>query len=187
MIPWDSKGIIGCRRFLEKVYNLSHKKIAKTDSDKNIKVLLNKTIKKVSEDIELMKFNTAISSMMEFANAWQVSEVGLDRGDSQRFLVILLPFAPHLTEELWQALKFKGMCSQQKWPQYDEKFIQDEKIMLMIQVNGKVRDKIETTVGIGQKEAEEIVLKSPKIKQWIKGKKTKKIIFVPDKIINIVI
>lgn len=187
MIPWNSKGIVGVRRFLEKIYNLSNKKSLAQKSPEGLKLLLNKTIKKVSEDIESMKFNTAVSSMMEFANAWQISESSLDKKDLQDFLIILSPFVPHLAEELWQNLKFKGQCSKQKWPKYDEKLAKDEKIMLIVQVNGKVRDKVEFTAGISQKDAERIVLKSPKIKNWIGGKKISKIIFVPDKLINIVI
>ena len=187
MIPWDQKDIIGCRRFLEKIYNLTHKKVSKRNGDDNLKILLNKTIKKVSEDIELMKFNTAISSLMGFTNAWQVSDNALDKKDVHNFLIILSPFAPHLTEELWKVTGFPGFCSQQKWPNYNEKLVKEEKIFLIIQINGKLRDKIEVSSGISQKKAEELAFGSSKIKEWIKNKKAKKIIFVPDKLINIVI
>lgn len=184
MIPWDQKGIIGARRFLEKVYNLSYKKIGEKTSE-NLKVQLNKTIKKVSEDVELMKFNTAVSSMMRFVNEWNLAPHGLDKKNLQKFLVILSPFAPHVAEELWNVLKFKGTCSQQKWPAYQE--VKEEKVLLIIQINGKVRDKIEIQAGLSQDKAKEISLGSPKIKEWLKGGEPKKIIFVPNKLINIVI
>ena len=187
MIPWDQKGIVGCRRFLEKVYNLTHKKVVEKSGDVNLKLILNKTIKKVGDDVELMKFNTAISSLMEFTNKWQVSDAGLDSKDLQKFLSILSPFAPHLAEELWKEVGFTGFCSQQKWPKYDEKLVKEEKIFLIVQINGKLRDRIEVSSGLSQEKAEVMAFGSTKIQEWIKGKKAKKVIFVPDKLINIVI
>lgn len=214
MIPWDTKGIIGSRRFLEKIYKLAQAKELSKKTDDALRSLLHKCMKKVSEDIEPMKFNTAVSALMEFANAWSRSadggssvksghgsSHGLDERDLKDFLVILSPFAPHLAEELWsrlqsnrgsstksgKALGFKGLCSAQRWPRFDKKLIQEDRVMFIVQVNGKVRDKIEMKSEIGQKEAEEIVLKSEKVKNWIGKKKLKKIIFVPNKLINIVI
>jgi leucyl-tRNA synthetase len=187
MIPWDTKGVIGSRRFVEKVYKLSSKKISVGKTEENLKKILHKTIKKVSEDIDLMKFNTAVSSMMEFVNAWQVAKEGLDKKDLSDFLKILSPFAPHLSEELWDAAGFPGFGSQQKWPKYDEKLIEEQKVLLIIQINGKVRDKIEVNAGISQKEAEKIVFKSEKIKNLTGKSEVKKIVFVPDKLINIVL
>ncbi len=186
MIPWDIKGVVGSRRFLEKVYNLASKKISSIKTDESLKKLLHKTIKKVGDDIEAMKFNTAVSSMMEFVNAYQVSTDGLNKKDLADFLKILSPFAPHLSEELWQRGGFKGLCFSQKWPEYNEKLIEEKNILLIVQINGKVRDKIEVNGGITQKQAEEIVLKSEKIKIFIADKEIKKIIFVPDKLINFV-
>lgn len=187
MIPWDTKGVIGSRRFVEKIYNLSVKKISSKKSDEKLKKVLHKTIKKVSEDIESMKFNTAVSSMMEFANAWQVSENGLDKKDLANFLKILSPFVPYVSEELWQLAGFKKMCCVQKWPKYNPKLIEEENILLIVQINGKVRDKIATSANISQKQAEEMVFKSAKIKNLVGDSKIKKVIFVPNKLINIVI
>ncbi len=187
MIPWDQKGIIGSRRFLEKVYNLSYNNSSSKKTDENLKILLHKTIKKVSEDIDSMKFNTAVSSMMEFINAWQVSSEGLDKKDLHKFLVILSPFAPHIAEELWHTAGFEGFCSQQKWPKYDEKLLKKEKVLLIVQVNGKVRDKVEVKLGMSQQETEKTALKLEKIKSFIGRKKINKVIFVPDKLVNIVI
>jgi leucyl-tRNA synthetase len=186
MIPWDTKGVIGSRRFIEKIYKLAVKKPA-LKTEESLERILHKTIKKVGEDIELMKFNTAVSSMMEFVNAWQVSADGLDKKDFADFLKILSPFAPHLAEELFATLGLKGLCCVQKWPKYDEALIKEEKVLLIVQINGKVRDKIEVDFGIEQKAAEKLVLKSEKIKTLLGESKVAKIIFVPNKLINIVI
>jgi leucyl-tRNA synthetase len=196
MIPWDTKGVVGCRRFVEKIYNLAFKKVS-SKANENLKKILHKTIKKVEEDIENTKFNTAISCMMEFVNAWQVSKEGLERKDFSDFLKILSPFAPHLAEELWEKMEFSGksvsvlgaksFCCGQDWPKYSQKLIEEEKILLIVQINGKVRDKIETKTGISQKQAEKIALQSDKINKLIGKNKIKKIIFVPSKLINIVI
>ena len=180
MIPWDAKGIVGARRFLEKIYTLSLKSEARNPkSETNPKLVneLNKTIKKVSEDIEAMKFNTAISAMMSFVNEWQASEIGLDKKDLQKFLAILSPFAPHLTAEL--GLKEKT------WPEYEE--VKETTVMMIVSVNGKVRDKMEMKAGLDQSQVEGLVLHAPKIKLWLEGKQVRKIIFVKDKLINIVV
>lgn len=187
MIPWDTKGVVGVRRFLEKIYKLAQTKISEKESDKNLEKVLHKTIKKVGEDIEVLKFNTAVSSLMEFANAWQTSATGLNKKDLAEFLKILSPFAPHLAEELWLLSGFKNLCCIQKWPKFNPKLIEDETILLIVQVNGKVRDKFEVKASISQKEAEKMVNNSEKIKIWLEGKEIKKIIFIPGKLINIVI
>jgi leucyl-tRNA synthetase len=204
MIPWDTKGVVGCRRFIEKIYNLATNKISAEKTSESLRKLLHKTIKKVSEDVELMKFNTSVSAMMEFINACfaprSLSEVGagldkpafaqgfgLAKKDLADFLKILSPFAPHLSEELWGTAGLKGLCSQQKWPKYDEKLIEEKNVLLIVQINGKVRDKIGVKSGITQKEAEKLVLKSEKIKALLGETEIKKMIFVPNKLINFVI
>ncbi len=190
MIPWDAKGVVGVRRFLEKVWRLFQKleiRNPKSETNSKLQILLNKTIKKAGEDIEATKFNTAVSAMMEFVNEWQKNSEGLDKNDSAYFLKILSPFAPHLAEELWQALKFKGLCCEQKWPKYDPELIEGEKVLLIVQVNGKVRDKIEVSAGLSQKDAEKLALKSEKIKNILGDKKPAKIVFIPNKLINFVI
>jgi len=186
MIPWDTKGVVGCRRFIEKIYNLAVNKVV-VGGNENLKKALHKTVKKVGEDIESLKFNTAVSSMMEFVNTWSVAETGLDKKDFSDFLKILSPFAPHLAEELWLSSGSKEMCCEQKWPKYDEKIIEEENVLLIVQINGKVRDKITAKAGLSQKEAEKIVLNLEKIKAFIGQAEVKKIVFVPNKLINIVI
>ena len=192
MIPWDSKGIVGARRFLEKIYNLALKfQIPNSKSQINPKLeiqnLLNKTIKKVGDDIELMKFNTAISSLMILVNGFYEKPQDITKENVKNLLILLSPFAPHLAEELWEKLGSKGLCSQQKWLKYNERLINQEKVVFMIQVNGKVRDKIEVNAGLDQSQIEGIAQKGLRITPWINGKQIKKIIFVPNKLINIVI
>ena len=197
MIPWDQKGIIGARRFLEKVYSLVQNfQIPNPKPQTNPKskipnskldALLAKTIKKVGDDIEAMKFNTAISSLMILVNSFYEKSQEISREQLKNLLIILSPFAPHLAEELWQTLKFKGLCSQQSWPKVNEKLIKEERVLLIVQINGKVRDKIEINAGLDQNQAEGIVLQSEKIKALIGQNEVKKIIFVPNKLINIVI
>jgi len=201
MIPWDSKGVKGAKRFLEKVWRLQDK-ISQKSKIQNPKLesLVHKTIKKISEDIENLKFNTAVSALMILVN-----ELGKQKEISlthySLFLILLSPFAPHIAEELWSRLQsnrgssmksgervgLKGFCCQQKWPKYDPKLIKEEKITLVIQINGKVRDKIEVDADILESEAQKIALTQERVIRWLKGKKIKKTIFIPNKIINFVL
>ena len=190
-IPWDTKSLVGAQRFLEKVWNLFFSVIpdARSESEgqySGIQKLLHKTIKGVTEDIDNFKFNTAISKMMIFVNEagsdpslWK-REVGRD------FLKILSPFAPHLAEELWEKMGNKKSIFKEKWPKYDPKLAKDEEIELIVQVNGKVRDKIKVAAGISEEEAKELALGSEKIKAYTEGKEIKKIIFT-GKLLNIVV
>jgi len=186
MIAWDSRGIIGVRRFLEKIYNLSLTKVT-VQSNEKLKRLLHKTIERVGKDIELMKFNTAISAMMEFVNEWQLCDQGIARNDLVDFLKILSPFAPHLAEELWEMVGFRRMCCLQKWPSVNKKLIEEDTILLLIQVNGKLRGKVLVKKGISQKKAQALALSQEKVRKFIGKNPIKKVIFVPDKLINIVI
>ena len=184
MIPWDTKGVIGARRFLERVWRLQYK-INQKSKIKNQNVI-QKAIKKVGEDIENLKFNTAVSALMILANEMdKQKEIPLIL--YSKLLILLSPFASHLTEELWQRAGLKGLCSQQRWPKYDSKLIKEEKITLIIQINGKVRDKIEVEPGISEAEAQKIALSQNKVLKWTKGKEIKKTIFVPGKLINFVL
>ncbi|PIR72136.1 MAG: leucine--tRNA ligase [Candidatus Nealsonbacteria bacterium CG10_big_fil_rev_8_21_14_0_10_36_24] len=195
MIPWDTKGAIGAKRFLEKVWRLQNKVNQKSKRNKfrlrasknqNLESLIHKTIKKVGEDIESLKLNTAVSSLMILTNELdKQKEIPLIL--YSYFLILLSPFAPHLTEELWFRVGFKGLCCQQKWPKYDSKLIKEEKITLIIQINGKVRDKIGVEADIPEDEAKKIALSQEKVLKWTKDKKIKKTIFIPRKLINFVI
>lgn len=186
MKPWNTKGIVGIKRFLEKVYKLSGKLQEKVAENKNIQNLLHKTIKKVTEDIGNFRFNTAISQMMILVNEMEKSEE-LTNKNYKLLLVVLSPFAPHIAEELWEKLGNKESIFLQKWPQYDEKLIKDETIKLVVQVNGKVRDTLEVAVDISEGEAKEKALVSEKVKKYTASQEIKKVIFVKGKLINIVV
>ncbi len=181
--PWNMKGIIGIKRFLEKVWSLGNK--IGDGKDHELEKLLHKTIKKVTEDIEEFKFNTAISQLMIFIN-----EAGKNGGVSLEiwkiFLILLAPFAPHIAEELWERLGEKKSIFLEKWPLYDAKIIQEKNIRIIIQINGKVRDVIEVEAGISEKEIEKMALSRDKIQKWLENKKPKKVIYIPEKLINLV-
>jgi len=196
-IAWDPKGILGTRRFLDKIWRIFQNSKSETLNSKqiqnpkskiqNIKRKLHQTIKKVTEDIEAMKFNTAIASMMEFINELQNSNCKLQNEDFKKFLIILAPFAPHFAEELYHQIeKTDKSIFEEKWPEYDKNLIEEEMITLIVQINGKVRDQIQVKKGISEKEAKEKALQSEKIRKWLKGKAIKKVIFVKDKLINFV-
>jgi len=173
-IVWDSNGIIGVKRFLDKVWKLE---IVKTDN-----LIVDKVVKKVTEDIKAEKFNTGIAFMMEFVNS---ASKGITKSNLEIFLKILTPFAPHITEEMWQRIGHKTSIFKEKWPEYKD--IKDKEIELVIQIDGKVRDTINAKTNILEKDARELALKSKKIQNGLKDKKIKKTIFIKDKLINFVV
>ncbi len=183
--PWSPTGIMGTKRFLERVWKLAHK-VNPCASRKGLTFALHKTIKKVTEDIENFKFNTAVSAMMILVNELEKQEK-LEIRNLELVIKLLAPFAPHLTEELWFKLGNKKSIFLESWPKYDPKKIKEEIFELVVQINGKVRDKTEAKRGISQKEAEQLTLNRENVKRYINGKRVQKIIFVPDKLINIVI
>jgi leucyl-tRNA synthetase len=188
--PWSTKGIIGVRRFLERVWGLEKLKIENeklkiTIKNSKLERLLHQTIKKVTEDIENFKFNTAISQMMILVN--EMSTKPFTVKQLEAFLKILSPFAPHISEEFWQKLGHKKSIIFEEWPKYDPRLIVEEEINLVVQVNGKVRDTIKVKTDISEEEAKKVALESEKVKKWIEGKEIKKVIFVKGKLINIVI
>ncbi|MCH8741795.1 leucine--tRNA ligase [Patescibacteria group bacterium] len=189
-IAWDAKGIKGARRFLERVWRLAGQFFVtqNSQSSPDLKKLFHKTIKKVSEDIESLKFNTAVSSLMEFSNAWQADRRGgLGKKDFKDFLKVLSPFAPHLTQELWGKIGFKSSIHNEKWPKYDPTLIKEEIATFIVQVQGRVRGKIEAEIEIPEEKLKKLALSQEKIKKWIIGKKIKKTIFIPGKLINFVL
>ena len=206
-VAWSTESIIGSRRFIEKVWRISGKVI--TNQNKNFRnyalgdigqgthvskhshfdslpKLLNKTIKKVTEDIEAMRFNTAISAMMILATEMEKSEI-IEREDYKKFLQILAPFAPHVAEELWNILGEKKSINISEWPTWDENLMKDAEIKIAVQVNGKVRAEIL----VGADDSEEIIkenaLGNEAILKHITGKEIKKVIYVKNRLINIVV
>ena len=187
---WSDKGVIGCYRFLNRVWNLQNKiKNQKSKVKNELEKLVHKTIKKVTEDIENFRFNTAVSALMILTNEFEkAKDYNPPTTHSYKILVKLLaPMAPHLAEEIWQKLGSKKSIFLEKWPKYEPKLVKEEIITLVIQVNGKVRDKIEVEASLSEEEAKKLTLGREKVKKWIEGKEIKKVIFVPGKLINIVI
>ena len=189
MKPWDTAGISGVFRFLNRIWNLGIEQINNKWSAKDTtetKKSLHQAIKRVTKDIEGLSFNTAISGMMECLNTFQENK-GIKKDTFEDFLKILAPFAPHITEELWQMLKHKKSIHLEKWPKYNEKFLVEKNFDLIVQINGKVKDKIKAPIDITQENAEKLVMKQEKIKQILNGQIPKKVIFVKNRLINIVI
>ncbi len=182
---WQDKGIIGIWRFLNKVWNLQIKLKPQAKNPK-MEALVQKTIKKVTGDIEGLKYNTAISTLMILTNGL-VKEKELSVKYYQLLITLLSPFAPYLTEELWQRAGGKDSIHNQKWPKYDSKLTEEEKVILVIQVNSKIRDKIEVEANVPEEKAKELAISREKVKNWILDKKIKRVIFVKGKLINIVI
>ena len=186
-ISWSTEGVSGVRRFLDKVWRISEKVLQdKKQEDNGVEVLLHKTLKKVTEDIEDFRFNTAISSLMILVNYMEKTP-SLSSVTYKLFTIILAPFAPHIAEELWQKLGHKTSIFLEKWPQYDENLIQDETLTLVFQVNGKVRDTIEVNADIEENKAKKLALESEKVQKYLDGEEPKKIIYVPGKLVNIVV
>jgi len=195
---WSDRGVIGIYRFLQRIWKLQYKIDAQKSSKSRDKVLdtaldklildklIHKTIRKVTEDIDNFRFNTAISSLMILANEFEKQKY-LTSDTYSTFLKLLAPFAPHLAEELWQKLGHKKSIFKEKWLKYDSKLVKEDTFVLIIQVNGKVRDKVEAPIGMNKSEAEKIALRREKVRKRIERDKIKKIIYVPDKLINIVV
>ena len=195
---WDTKGIIGVYRFLERarsiVYNVKEK--GEKKSYKDFIKQANRTIKWVEEDLVKMKLNTAISFLMVYVNYLNTfyyldmkdnngKKVGLDV--IEILVKLIAPFAPHIAEELWQQLGHKKSVFTEKWPEHDPALVKDETIELVIQINGKLRDKISVPADISEEAAKKTALESEKIKQWLEGKEPRKVIFVKGRLINIVV
>ncbi len=181
--PWQTNGIVGMYRFLEKVYKLKNKKKTKA---KNLTILVNQTIKKITEDIKIMHFNTAISSLMILVNRMdKEKEVFLENYET--LIKLIAPLAPHIAEELWHQLGRTKSVFQENWPQYDKNLLKDEEIEFVIQINGKVREKIRIMRDTTKEEIKEKISKNQKIKKYLKNQKIKKFIFIKNKLANVVI
>lgn len=215
-VAWSTESIIGSRRFIEKVWRIEVKvaegdiefsrsgrafsKGKKSKSEeirgpenskspeayKSFVTLLHKTVKKVTEDIESMSFNTAVSSMMILVNEMENVE-NLSLKDYKMFLQILAPFAPHMTEEIWRELGEKKSIHLSAWPKWDKKKLEDERIKIPVSVNGKVRAEIFVTKDMSEDEIKSEAQKDKAVIPWIEGKEIKRIIYVPNRILNIVV
>jgi len=180
-IAWNTNSMIGSRRFIERVWRLQERLITKTDAE--TERILHMTIKKAGDDIESFKFNTAISQMMIFVNA--AEKTGLKRKDYEIFLKTLAPFAPHVTEEIWRSLGNRTSVHLAKWPIHDAKKLVSASVTIVIQVNGKTRAQIVVPAGTSEKEVQPIAAEAAS--KWLDGASYRKIVFVPDRLINFVI
>ena len=184
--PWNTNGIKGCRRFLERYWSLQDILKDGDEIRSELEVPFNKTIKKVGEDVENLKFNTAIAALMSLIN--DIYDIGsITRGEFKIFTMLLNLFAPHVCEEVWEKMKFGGkMVCQQSWPKYDESKCVDKTIEIVLQINGKVRSHMTVPAGIEKEDALAAAKKDAKIAEGTSGKKIIKDIYVPGKLINIV-
>ena len=184
--PWSTSSIKGCRRFVERVWNLRDKVNGEEGRSKALEKALNRTIKKVTEDIEDMKFNTAIAAMMSLLN--EVDKVGsLSNEDYKTIINLLNPFAPHVTEELWEERGFEGFCSLADWPEYDESLCVDSEVEIAVQVNGKLKDRITVAVDADQDTVLASAKKSQKVAAELESGNVVKEIYIKGKLVNIVV
>ena len=183
--PWKESGVKGCKRFLERVASLAD--IASgSGTTGRLESIMNKTVKKVSQDIEDMKFNTAIAAMMTCLN--EINEVGsLTKDELSVFLRLLCPFAPHLCEEMWEQLGGEGLCSTAQWPDYDESKCVDDEIEIAVQVNGRVRDRFTVPADIDAAGAIAGAKALDKVKEFTDGMVFVKALYVPGKLVNLVV
>ena len=183
--PWSEKSVKGCYRFLERVYNLMDILIDGDEYSKELESIMHKTIKKVSNDYEKMKFNTAIASMMELIN--EVYKVGkINKAELKTFITLLNPVAPHITEEMWERAGFEGRLYQTIWPECDEEKTVDSVVEVPVQVNGKLRSVIKINKSATSEEVEKIALDDEEVKKFVDGKEIVKKIYVPERIFTIV-
>ena len=186
-IPWSTNGARGCFRFLERVWKLQDMVTDGEAESEPLRAVLHETIKKVSDDYERMKFNTAIAAMMSLVNEIY-SKGSLSRGDLKVLLKLLNPVAPHITEEIWQRLALSGkMVYEETWPEFDEKATVKAEIELAVQICGKLKGRITVPADADAKTTEAIALSDEKVIAAIDGRTVKKVIVVPGRIVNIVV
>ena len=185
--PWSNAGIKGCRRFIERYWNLQSILVDGEAIRPEMENSFHKAIKKVSYDIENLKFNTAIASLMALMNV--IAEKGsINKAELSVFTMLLNPFAPHVTEEVWSEMKLgEGMVTEQIWPKYDESKCKDDVIEIVVQVNGKVRTRLSVAADIQKDDAIALAKAEDRIAAEINGKNVVKEIYVPGKLVNIVV
>ena len=182
---WSNNSIKGCKRFLDRIWSLQDNVVDGDSYRKELETVFHQTIKKVSEDIETLKYNTAIAAMMALLNA--VDKVGsINRAEYRDLLIMLNPFAPHITEELFEIMGFGGTVSEQKWLTYDEAKCVEATVEIAVQINGKIRAKINVDAEISSEDAIAAAKADEKVKAELDGKNIIKEIYVKGKLVNIV-
>lgn len=182
--PWQEEGIKGCKRFLDRVWALRDM-LVKGEYRKELESEIHRTIKKVSEDIEGLKFNTAIAALMSLLNRFYGTG-SVTEGELKTFLILLNPFAPHITEEMYNEL-LGGICSEQSWCEYDESLCVEDTVEIAVQINGKIKAKLSVAAGLDKDALVNAAMESDEVKKLIEGKQIVKSIGVPGKLVNIVV
>ncbi len=188
--PWSTQGLEGVYRFLGRVWRLfcdedGRLVVNSTAPDPKLVKVLHRTIKRVTEDTEALKFNTAVSAMMEFVNELTAQDTR-PRGLLAPFVLLLAPYAPHLAEELWEKLGHQPTLAYEPWPKHDESLLVESTVTVVVQVNGKLRDRIDVPANMPAAELEKAVLANDRVQAHLAGKQIKKVIVVPGKLVNIV-
>jgi leucyl-tRNA synthetase len=184
--PWQTAGIQGCRRFLDRVDLVASKPLCDGEGDETTRMLLHRTVKKVGEDIEAMRFNTAVSALMVLNNKLASLEQ-VPRGALEKMLLVLSPFAPHLSEELWNRLGHHELIARQAWPSHDEALCVDDVVEIGVQVNGKARGRVRLAKDASEAVAREESLKDENVAKFVAGKPVKKFVYVPGRIVNFIV
>ena len=184
--PWNSASIKGCKRFLDRVWNLQEIAVDGDGYRPELEAPIHRTIKKVTEDIDNLKANTAIAAMMSLLNA--IADTGaVTKGELRTLTLLLNPFAPHMTEELWEQMGFGGTVTDQQWPAYDEAKCKDETVEIVVQLNGKVRAKLSIPAEMEAADAIALAKQEEKIKAAIENMQIVKEIYVKGKLVNLVV
>ena len=184
--PWSESSVKGCKRFVDRIWALQDKVIDSDEYSDKLRSLMHKTIKKVSDDIESMKFNTAIAAMMTLLN--EIYNVGsITKKEFRDFLIILNPFAPHVTEELYQMIGCEGVLDEQEWVTYDEALCKDDTIEIVCQINGKVKSKLTIPTDAAKDDVIALAKADKAIVKATEGKNIVKEIYVPNKLVNLVV
>ena len=182
---WSDNAVKGCKRFLDRIWNLADQVKGGGTYSKDNEALVHKTIKKVSDDIENMKFNTAIAALMTLTN--QFYDKGVNRAEFQTLLLLLSPFAPHIVEELWERFGLEGMACTSSWPAYDESKTIASEVTIAVQVGGKLKATVTVPMNSDQEAVLEVVKAEPKIAKLMEGKNLVKVIHVPNKLMNLIL
>jgi leucyl-tRNA synthetase len=198
--PWDTRGVPGTYRFLNRVWTLAQEYIEAGEvnldnsAEKEILAIAHRTVKKVTKDINDDKFNTAVSAMMEAVNSYYKLKISSSIGKSsawtfaiESLLQVLSPFAPHITEELWSQIGHDDTIHIDHWPEWNDKYLQLDIITIIVQVNGKLRAKLEVEMETSDEEIKKLALIQENVVKFIDGKEPTKVIYVPGKLVNIVI
>jgi leucyl-tRNA synthetase len=198
--PWDTRGVPGTYRFLSRVWNLTQEYIEAGDvsltdaATKEILTIAHKTAKKITEDIEDDKYNTAVSTMMEAVNSYfkLKEQHGIGKSDAWKFAIesllqVLSPFAPHITEELWADLGHEATIHIDNWPTWDNVYLVSDTLTVIVQVNGKLRAKLTVAADASEDDVKQEALNEPNVVKFLENKQPAKVIYVPGRLVNIVV